>query len=627
MNEQLFLLEQAPEDKQILAEIFRSAHTLKGMSASMGFEEMASLTHSLENVLDQMREEVIEADEQWIDLFLKAVDSLEQSLNEIRNTGKEIDDLNEIMGDIKQMANQGDTIKSDVSSNDYDEHTKAIIEQAIDQGISIYLVRVVLDESTVLKGVRAFMAVAEVEQLGELLHTSPVMPELEEGLFEQHFSLTVATGVDAEDVKARIETISEVAEAVVKPYDHKKKISKETNKKDVKSDEGGQQKTIRVHVDKLDELMYLFEELVIERGRLDQLAKELQQNDLTDTAEKMSRTIGYLQDVMLSVRMMPLETIFSRYPRMVRQVSKEIGKQIQFDINGAQTEIDRAIIDELGDPLLHLLRNSMDHGIELPDIRIKAGKSATGSISLNAFYSGDRVMIEIKDDGNGIQREKVLDKAISKQLINKEQAEQMIDEEVYQLLFEPGFSTASEVTDLSGRGVGLDVVKTSLASLGGQIAVSSAEGEGSTFSISMPLTVSIMEVMLVKLDEETYAIPASSIVETMLLPKNEIHNVDGKELIDVRGHLVPLYSLKNQFGLIEKDSEEVPVVVLYQNNRVAAIKVDSFIDHQEIVLKPLGELLQGVEGISGATILGDGTISMIIDPSIFFMHKRGVVYE
>lgn len=633
MNEQLFLLEKSDDHTRILAVIFRSAHTLKGMAASMGFTHMANLTHMLENLLDSMRSGQIQIQSTHIDLFFEAVEKMEQSLEHIQATGAEPGHLKELETKLGQI--QLVESSSPIQTEGYDESTTHVITQAIEQGIPVLVIDVTVDKTAVLKGVRAYMVVAEVDQFGELLHADPSTEKLEEGEFEETFSLTVATGLSEETVIERLRTISEIAEVKAYPYESVGNAKKNTTLESVSESEHTSlkkadtknQKSIRVQVDKLDDLMYMFEELVIEKGRLEELAKQIGQVDLTNTSEKMSRTIGHLQDVMLSVRMMPLETVFSRFPRMVRQVTKELGKEISFNLAGTETEIDRAIIDELSDPILHLLRNSMDHGIEMPEVRKANGKPAEGSITLRAYYSGSKVIIEIEDDGAGIQRERVLDKAVANGIVASEQAVTLTNEEVFQLLFEPGFSTAKAVTDLSGRGVGLDVVKTSLQSLGGEVMVSSEEGKGSLFSIALPLTVSIMEVMLVGLKTETYAIPVTSILETALIAKQEIQTSNEQEIIQVRGRLVPLYSLSQAMGVVENDVDEVPVVILYQNNELAAVKVDTLIGHQEIVLKSLGTLLKQTKGLLGATILGSGEISMIVDATTFFSNKRGVSYE
>lgn len=377
----------------------------------------------------------------------------------------------------------------------------------------------------------------------------------------------------------------------------------------------GGTKTIRVNIDRLDSLMNLFEELVIDRGRLEQIAKELENNELTDTVERMTRISGDLQSIILNMRMVPVETVFNRFPRMIRQLTKELNKKIELIIEGADTELDRTVIDEIGDPLLHLLRNSLDHGIESPEERVKKGKPEKGTVLLKAYHSGNHVFIEVEDDGGGINRKKVLEKALERGVITEREAETIEDHQIDSLIFAAGFSTADEISDISGRGVGLDVVKNKLESLGGSVSINSTEGQGSLFSIQLPLTLSIISVLLVKLEEETFAIPISSIIETAVIKKSDILQTHDREVIDFRGFIVPVVYLKKQFHVPNANEleEELHIIVVRKGDKLTAFVVDSFIGQQEVVLKSLGDYLPNVFAISGATILGDGQVALIVD--------------
>lgn len=375
-------------------------------------------------------------------------------------------------------------------------------------------------------------------------------------------------------------------------------------------------KTIRVNIERLDKLMNLFEELVIDRGRLEQIAKEVNHSELNETVERMSRISGDLQTIILNMRMVPVETVFNRFPRMVRQLARDLKKKINLEIIGAETELDRTVIDEIGDPLVHLLRNAIDHGIETPEERISASKPETGTIQLKAYHSGNHVFIEISDDGAGINHEKVLQKAIAKGVVKAEDAPSMTENQIYNLIFESGFSTADKISDISGRGVGLDVVKSTILSLGGKISVDSREGSGSIFTIELPLTLSIISVMLVEIAKEKYAIPLSSIIETAIIKKSQILNAHNQQVIDYRGKVVPLVFLKDIFDIptVEhEDDEFISLLIVRKADKIAAFVVDSFIGQQEIVLKSLGNYLKNVFAISGATILGDGQVALIVD--------------
>ncbi|HZG58313.1 chemotaxis protein CheA, partial [Paenibacillus sp.] len=363
-------------------------------------------------------------------------------------------------------------------------------------------------------------------------------------------------------------------------------------------------------------LMNLFSELLIDRVRLEALANEVKRPDLIETVEHMGRVSSDLQGVVMKLRMMPVESVFNRFPRMVRDVAKTLGKKVDLVITGADTELDRTVVDEIGDPLVHLLRNSVDHGIESIEERIRAGKPETGTVHLRAFHSGNHVFIEAEDDGKGINRDVILKRAIKNGIVSKEQGDAMTDEAVYQLLFASGFSTAEVISDISGRGVGLDVVKSKIESLGGRVYITSVPGKGSKFSIQLPLTLSIIMAMMVKLGSEKYAIPLSSIVETMIVHKKDIRIVHGNRMFEYRSSVIPLISLSKLFDVSDYSDfgeEETEIVIVRKGDRIAGIAVDELIGQQEIVLKSLGKYLTNLFAISGATILGDGQVALILD--------------
>src|SRR5690606_11141506 len=381
------------------------------------------------------------------------------------------------------------------------------------------------------------------------------------------------------------------------------------------SKNGSNHKTIRVNIERLDILMNLFEELVIDRGRLEQISKDLNHSELNETVERMSRISGDLQNIILNMRMVPVETVFNRFPRMVRQLARDLNKKIDLQIIGAETELDRTVIDEIGDPLVHLLRNALDHGIETPDVRLQSGKSEAGTVILRAYHSGNHVFIEIEDDGAGISRDKVIQKAINKGLVTAKGGESLTDSQVFDFIFSSGFSTAEKVSGVSGRGVGLDVVKNTIEALGGTITIQSEIGKGSMFSIQLPLTLSIISVLLVEVQNEKYAIPLSSIIETAIIKKSDILHAHNQKVIDFRGKVVPLVDLKEIFEVPISNEEDdyLSIVIVKKGDKSAGLIVDSFIGQQEIVLKSLGNYLSNVFAISGATILGDGQVALIID--------------
>ncbi|MCM3732147.1 chemotaxis protein CheA [Fictibacillus nanhaiensis] len=641
INQQVLLLEKSPEELSIVNEIFRSAHTLKGMSATMGYEDLASLTHCMENVLDAIRNKKITVTTAVLDVLFASLDHLEAMVLEISEGGSGKRDVSQTVKNLEALE-KGEEVSSTSPqakkptelSQSYDQYEKQIILQSKEQGFQAYELSISLRKDCILKAARVYMVFEVIEQIGEIIKSMPSVDMLEAEQFETDFKLSILTKEPGEEVKERILKVSEVDVVVVSEIDAEKmtdntqmeseqslKSNPETNvakKEDASVNGAGSSaagKTIRVNIERLDQLMNLFEELVIDRGRLEEISKMLKSSELNETVERMSRVSGDLQNIILTMRMVPVEQVFNRFPRMVRGLAKDLGKKVNLEIVGAETELDRTVIDEIGDPLVHLLRNSIDHGIEKPSVRSNSGKVETGTIYLRAYHSGNHVFIEIEDDGAGINRQKVVEKALENGIITKEMSENLTDKQCFELLFASGFSTAEVISDISGRGVGLDVVKNKIESLGGSISVDSTAGFGTIFSIQLPLTLSIMSVMLVEVQKEKYAIPLSSIIETAIIKKEEILSAHNQKVMDFRGKVVPLVFMKEIFEVPSavEASEYVPVVVVRKGDKMAALVVDSFIGQQEIVLKSLGQYLSSVFAISGATILGDGQVALILD--------------
>lgn len=657
LNENLLKLEENPENMELVSDIFRSAHTLKGMSATMGFEDMANLTHQMENVLDGVRNGRFTFTSDLLDIIFLATDYLENMVSSIASGGEGREDVSDAIQKLKliesgafseasatvQMVREQE-VEVEKEQLQYDQFEITVLEQAREQGFEAFEVSVYVRPDCLLKAARVFMVFDVLEKIGDIIKSTPSVEQLEEEQFENKFTVTLVTRDSIEDIKNKIMKVSEIEKVDVKKIQvrdlkniedqstftednnsreeklassntksnniEKKETVKEANKKISLSN-----KTIRVNIERLDALMNLFEELVIDRGRLDQIAKELNHQELTETVEKMSRITNDLQSVVLTMRMVPVEAVFNRFPKMVRSLSRDLGKKIHLQITGEETELDRTVIDEIGDPLVHLLRNSVDHGIELPSERVKKGKPEEGTIELKAYHSGNHVFIEITDDGAGINREKVAKKAVSKGLITEEQKDRLTDKEIFNLILSSGFSTADQVSDISGRGVGLDVVKNTIESLGGSISVHSEEGIGTQFLIQLPLTLSIISVMLVEVQKEKYAIPLTSIIETAIFKKSDIYYAHEQPVIDFRGKVVPILYLQKIFDIpvVQEGNEYLSTVIIRKGDKMAGVVVDSFIGQEEIVLKSLGNYLTNVFAISGATILGDGQVALIVD--------------
>lgn len=656
-NEKLLELEKNPSDISIVNDIFRSAHTLKGMSATMGYEDLASLTHQMENVLDLIRNEKLSVNADILDVVFASVDDLEEMVFSIAEGGDGKKDVSKVVELLKKIEKGEDltsesapqaVVKNDQLNQssrlieDYDDFEYTVINQSKEQGFSAYELTITLREDCLLKAARVFMVFEILENSGEVIKSIPSVDLLEEEKFDSKFTVAFVTKESSEDIKNKVMKVSEIEDVQVHIIDtsrtnhiqnHSQSSTQEnevllndTNLTKVQEQEvktaskqvaaaATSSKTIRVNIERLDILMNLFEELVIDRGRLESISKELNNNELDETVERMSRISGDLQNIILNMRMVPVETVFNRFPRMIRQLAKDLNKKINLEIVGAETELDRTVIDEIGDPLVHLLRNAIDHGVEMPDIRMKNGKPEEGNVVLRAYHSGNHVFIEIEDDGAGISRERVLNKAIDRGIVTPQVASTLTDKQVYELILASGFSTADKISDISGRGVGLDVVKSTIESLGGTVDIDAQEGKGSLFSIQLPLTLSIISVMLVELQNEKYAIPLSSIIETAVIKKEEILHAHNQKVIDFRGKIVPLVFLSEVFEMADtvKNEDFVSLIIVRKGEKMAALVVDSFIGQQEIVLKSLGNYLNSVFAISGATILGDGQVALIVD--------------
>ncbi|MFB5673614.1 chemotaxis protein CheW [Paenibacillus terreus] len=674
LNENMLQLESNPTDLGIVQVIFRSAHTLKGMAATMGFEDLASLTHQMENVLDLVRNEKLAMQEFIFDTLFKGLDALESMVQDITAGGEGKADVSSIVAALQSIVSgefQSSSAKQeaapasasvsvlDTAGLVLDQFQYSVLEQSIKEGHHVLYVQVSISEESQLKAARAFMVFNALENAGEIVKANPSVQDIEQEKFDRSFSLYFITQKETDELKKEILGISEVEQAELTELDEESlkqmsdesmeavkaasaemaaavaeavhtppadagksspQAAKSAAKAPVKNAAPAPNRTIRVDIERLDVLMNLFSELLIDRVRLEQLASEAGNSALTETVEHMSRVSADLQNIVLKLRMVPVDTVFNRFPRMVRDLAKSLDKKLDLIITGAETELDRTVIDEIGDPLVHLLRNSVDHGIESVADRIAAGKPETGTVHLRAFHSGNNVFIEIEDDGAGINREKVLRNAINKGILTQEQAAAMTDEEAYQILFAPGFSTAEVISDISGRGVGLDVVKSKITSLGGNVTIFSTPGKGTNFSVQLPLTLSIIAAMMVQIGSEKYAIPLSSIVETAIVKRDKIRTVHGNKMIAFRETHIPLISLSQIFEVPdfnENEEEETEVVVIRKGDKLAAVSVQDFLGQSEIVIKNMGKYLPAIPGISGATILGDGQVALIIDPNVF----------
>lgn len=668
LNQKLLQLEKNRHDIGALNEIFRAAHTLKGMSSTMGFEDLADLTHHMENVLSDLKEGKMEVNSDIVDVLFKCLDRIQLIIEQIESTGSGImdnSDLIEVLENVKSgsyeaaaasekevispvfspAAEEAKSAPIDKSQkfafNDYDI---TVLREASSRGMKIYYLKIAVDPGCLMKSVRAFMVFKALEEEGEVIKSIPPAQELEEGKFEEGFEIFVITSAEKEKLvhsiniisevkieeieKIEIDTVSSASRVEEEMIASKKTLESESEVADKSVPENMDQKrqqpkvrqTVRVDIERLDSLMNLVGELVMHKGRLEQIGASTKIVELNETIEQIDRVTADLQSVVMKVRMVPIEQVFNRFPRMVRDLAKELNKEVDFLMEGKETELDRTVIDEIGDPLVHLLRNAVDHGLEPAEERIKKGKPAVGTVMLRARHEGNNVYIEVEDDGAGINIERVKKKAVEKGLITEKDAERMDKEEAIELLFYPGFSTAQKVTDVSGRGVGLDVVKTKIESLNGEIAVETRPDKGTKFKIKLPLTLAIIQALMVAVRDEIYAIPLSSVDETTMITKNDIKVIQGQEVMMLRGNILPIFRLAELLETPGENAgeEEMYVVVVRKADRQIGLVVDTLIGQQEIVIKSLGKLLSGIPGIAGAIVAGDGNVRLILDVATLF---------
>jgi two-component system chemotaxis sensor kinase CheA len=657
MNQLLLELETSPDNLDLLNEIFRIAHTLKGMSGTMGFNKIASLTHEMENVLQLIRNKEIPVTEYIIDVLFECFDTLEEYINRLVNTGDEgdldpsplITKLCNIMDNKNSVEKQKNNAAKDEEKNDKTDEdnfsietediTKNVICKANAQGFKAFKIKVHLNPNCMLKSARAFIVFNTLEKFGEIIKSKPTAEEIEDEKFDTSFEIIYLTKLNKSAIENEILNISEIANVMISQI-KLENIPKSSNKKDtetkglqnefVKQEKAKNNqnknlklktsKTVRVDIDRLDNLMNLVSELIIIKTRLEDIEDSKTKQNMIEAVEYLERITTSLHDAVMKVRMVPIERVFNRFPRMVRDLSKELGKDISLYMTGEETEVDRTVIDEIGDPLIHLIRNSIDHGIEGPNERRKLNKPETGTVSLRAYPDGNNVVIEVQDDGKGIVVEDIKAKAISRNLITKDAADNMNDQELINLLFKPGFSTADKISDISGRGVGLDVVKTKIESLGGLVEVHSELNKGTKFIIRLPLTLAIIQALMVMVGDEKYALPLNSIKEITTIKSKDIRKVQNQEVVLYRNNTLPILRMNNilKVNLDLEDKDEIIVVVVKKGDKMAGLVVDDLIGQQEIVIKSLGKYLSGIKIIAGATILGNGQIALIVDPNSLF---------
>lgn len=636
LNDCLLDLEKEPENIEKIGEIFRVAHTMKGMAATMGFNHIAELTHKMEDVLSKFRDGEIYVTAEVVTVLFKCLDGLERMVDNVENSIEENSDvnINEIMKELVKVSSENIEEKEiEIFESkellELNEYDLSIISQAKERGFEAFKIKIELDKNTLLKSARAFLILKDLEELGEVIKSYPSTEDVEAENFEFTLEYILLTETIESRINETLEGLSEVdgystellevdklvekkIEEEVKKIEEKKEEVKEKPKNVAKKTPNKSSKahqSVRGDLERLDKLMNMVSELVIHRTRLEQVNNDNRFMELNEILEQVARTTSDLQDLVMKIRMLPLEVVFNRFPRMIRDVAVDLKKEINFIIEGQDTELDRTVIDEIGEPLIHLLRNAADHGIESRENREKAGKSPVGTIKLTAYQEGTKAVIKVEDDGAGVNISKVKAKA-EKVGIN---TEGLSEDEIRNLIFAQGFSTNEVVTDLSGRGVGMDVVKTKISALGGTIELYSEEGKGSTFIIKLPLTLQIIQALLVKVGEENFAISLGFIDRVIDYREDDIKKTNGKEVVIYRENIIPLIRLNEVFEIESSENAKKFIIIVKVGSKEVGLLVDSLLGQQEVVIKPLGKTLENLKEYIGATILGNGLVTLILD--------------
>lgn len=674
LSDCIMVLEKEPDNKDTINEVFRAAHSLKGMAGTMGFKRMQHLTHDMENVFQEVRSDHIKVTSGMIDLLFKCLDALEGYVDNIKSTSDEgtedneviIKELNDFIAKTEGAEETGNTETSEAKEAapestqeekagqekiELTNDEKKAIREAESNGQHIYVMTVHIQKDCLLKAARAFLVFKAVEDFGQILVYSPSSQDIEDEKFEFEFSFFLASEESEDKIVAAAKAVSEiekvdaeeihldeyVKEAEAQEEQQAKEATAEQKEAPAEAPKAAEKKapaanakkqtnakpvtgrTVRVDIEKLDALMNQVSELIIAKNSLVSISSnesgEYQNQSFHEQIEYLERITTNLHESVMKVRMVPIESVVNKFPRMIRDLSRKLGKKMELYMTGEDTELDRTVVDQIGDPLQHLLRNSADHGLEDNATRVERGKPEVGSIFLKAFQEGNNVIIEVGDDGNGIDVAAVRDKAVERGVITAEQAENMSQKEIINILFLPSFSMAKKITDISGRGVGLDVVKSNIEALGGDVEVRTQLGEGTTFIVRLPLTLAIIQALMVEIRDEKYAIALGSISNIESIPVNEIKYVQAQEVIHLRGAVIPLIRLDQVLDMEEKqeEPENLTVVIVKKGDSLAGLVVDNLIGQQEIVIKSLGKYINNNKIISGATILGDGEVALILD--------------
>ena len=667
LNEQVLELENNPEDSSIVDVMFRSAHTIKGMAATMGYDTMAKLTHKMENVFDLLKQKIIPADATSIALIFDCLDTLSDLVEDLREGNEAERDIKNLIQRLDNVASgdsstaQGTVIMEQETSSslnlaleNVEDSDLMIIEAAKEDGYNAYVLAIRIDEDSSMKNARVYLVMSKLEQHGDVLYSEPGTEVLENDDFGSVFKLIYVSKLDEETVfnlaldnseieEVLIQTVQQAEDLIVKEPETTPSEAQENQVEQpamvpvegaaepvqvekttkAKGQSHAMNQSIRVDIGKLDSFMNLVSELVIYRTRLEDLSDQMQVSEMKEPLDHVARISSELQDLVLKIRMQPVSTVMTRFPRMIRDLANDLGKEFELVIEGEDTELDRTVVSELSEPLVHLLRNSADHGVEMPADRVKLGKDPKGTIKITAYQEGNRVVLTLSDDGKGVNPTIIKESAERKGI----STEGMSDKEIQQLIFHPGFSTAKEVTSISGRGVGMDAVKQKITELGGTVELESVVNQGTVFKINLPLTLSIIQSLLVKVGQDSFAIPLGIIKTIVKVTEEDIIRIHNREVYKYEGLAVPVVRLNQSLGIEPIEETNLHLVLVKQGDSYNALAVDDLVRQQEIVIKKLGQELSMLKKYLGATILGDGSIILILDVTAICNERIGEYSE
>ncbi len=617
VNNALVKLEKSPQDKEAINLIFRHMHTLKGMAATMRYQKLASLAHKLEDIFDYFRKGKAEVVSRFMDIIFASIDALNTTLDELRENKPLSVDISSYIESLSQILPTEEEkiekrIKEKVTSQ---PKRKKIDENYIkslqNQGKKIFKIKIFLSSDCVMKGAKAYLILTHLKTQGGILYTYPQEDDLKKEKIEDFFEVVLATDISSEGISSKIKRLGEIEKVEIISLDA---ASSPKEKKEKPTFYIKKIQSMRIPVGRLDKIMNLMGELSIAKSRLIQTIQAKDFSALEETAYFIERLVSSLQDEALKMRLLPISYVLDHFPRIVRDIAREENKEVDLEIMGSEIELDRVILDEISDPLIHLIRNAIDHGIEKPEERAKLGKPRRGKITIKVVRERGHIVIEISDDGQGIDFNKVSKLAVEKGIISPQEITSLDSRQILDILTSPGFSTCEKVTKVSGRGVGLDVVKNKLDTLGGRLDLETEVNKGTKFILTLPLTLAIIKAMLVSLGEEIYAIPLMNIRETIKAKEEDIRLIKDIEVIRLRDEIIPVVRLDREFGIkYLRGEEEFSVVIVEGRTKSIGLVVDSVLGEQDIVVKPLGSFIKKVKGIAGATILGDGRVVLILD--------------